>query len=1019
MSLSELTAEEIARIDAVSIQFEHWLGEQLSLRLTADELNSSSGHSPFNNRLEFSQKIDLEAKIERLVLNSSQELSEGSQAELRRELQAVANELLSPKLTAAFSSSSPAPTTILDGQAPGPRAASPKAPAVKSAHIEPGAAAAQGQPGAQIQPVAAALPASDFPAAAAGDFQNHVTPQAHAGSQPRTDNQAPASGWLQPGMQIGPYLIDQRIGRGGMGEVYRGRDVRLGRDVAIKVLVHDWSDSPEHADRFDREARAVATLSHPSIVSLYDVGHHAGRPYAVMELLRGETLRDRLRTVGSLHSDEVRSIGIAAANALEVAHKAGIIHRDLKPENLFLTSDNRIKLLDFGLSRSRNDAAGGSDPTVTGMIMGTMGYLSPEQAVGKNITQAADLFSLGCVLHECFYGIRPFRGETTNESLAATINAQPRVDAERAAADPDLARLIARCLEKAPQDRPASASDLAKQLAGEADSGLVRASSLTSASREIAKTAGMVAPADSLANSAVAIPVQPNTASEQKPVANSSAPIPPPLSRRDWLRSAGMAAASLAGAGGLYGGWRWLNPSHNIRSIAVLPLNHAGPPAGTAEGLELRTLDEGEQISAAIADQLTRIPDLRVVPFLPLREGAFPQGLSSSDEIVELAQQLGVDALLMGAFNIDSDRFRTIEVVLVDGRSGFQIGRRYKVRAKQEENLIKQEETAEKVATGIGRELLAYRSGRSHENSTYHCLVNGYSRMDSESVGALRDAIKCFKNAISQDEKFAEAYSGLALTSMILVSQVNLDERTDLIADARAAIRSAVELGDTMGLVRIAESMVAWQVDWDFETASRLFRRYVPEMPGNWVAQHEYAFFLAADGDLINAQRHADRAVGLDPTSTAFRIDAARLRWFAGDWQAALAEMRATAAKASGTRLDLVRGATLDLLESVGMWEEANALLLDVRQPYSPNTYWPARQAALAKQPYGPYDQELNLLLLKIRRGDELDTQTLSEIKLHRPPRLPFLLAAHPTLTPYRNAKVFEEANVRRVSFSP
>ena len=182
-------------------------------------------------------------------------------------------------------------------------------------------------------------------------------------------------------------------------------------------------------------------------------------------------------------------------------------------------------------------------------------------------------------------------------------------------------------------------------------------------------------------------------------------------------------------------------------------------------------------------------------------------------------------------------------------------------------------------------------------------------------------------------------------------------------------------------------------------------------MPDNWVAQHEYAFFMAARGDLKAAQKYADRAVGLDPTSTAFRIDAARLRWFAGDWQTALAEMRATAALAKDDRLEQVRGATLDLLESVGRWDEAQALLTGRNDSFSAERYWTERELTLEKIPYGPYDKELNLLLLRIRRGDFVSDQALSEIKLHRPPRLPFLLTAHPTMVVFQDSKIFQDAN--------
>lgn len=959
MPLTELTAQEIARIDAVSMQFENWLCTKL------DSPKPSYSQASASPSFHDSDTLDVQSEIERLisqfVLDSTVTLPPGAHAEnrnisdrsavlveeLRRELLAVSEELIESRTLRARQPSSNQLTT----------------------------------------PPGAMHPTDVLAASPGSSHNNSVMPRDSSHQNPNIGPEDGGNvGWLQSGMQIGPYLIDERIGRGGMGEVYRGKDLRLGREVAIKILVHEWAATPEHAERFDREARAVAALSHPNIVSLYDVGHHSGRPYAVMELLKGETLRDRLRRDSPFPPEQVRKIGAAAADALSVAHQAGIVHRDLKPENLFLTSDQRVKLLDFGLSRIYDATGEASDPTLTGVIMGTMGYLSPEQASGKRITSAADIFSLGCVLHECFYGFRPFSGETTNEVLAATINAEPRVDDQIAASAPALAAVISQCLEKSPEARPKNASLLAQMLANP--------NSVNEHSEPVEKTrAGAGA-----------------TSTQAK-----SDKFFPGISRRRWLQGLGWSAASLAGAGALYGGFRWIYPQPlvNIRSIAVLPLSNKRSQPGSADGLELRALDEGEQIAAAIADQLTRIPDLRVVPFLPLRESPLlTQSVPSTELVREICDQLGVDALLMGSFDIDDDGFRTIQVVLIERQTASQVGRS-KVRARLEESLIKQEQTAQKIASDIGRELIDYRAGRPHENGTYHCLVNGYSRMDSESVEALRDAIKCFNSAISQDEKFAEAYSGLALTSMILVSQVDFSERADLITNARDALRNALELGDDTGLAKIAESMLAWQVDWDFEKADRLFRAHVPMMPDNWVAQHEYSFFLASKGDLVGALRHAERAVGLDPTSTAFRVDAARLRWFAGDWESALSELRATAARATGKRLELVRGATLDLLESVGMWDQANALLFESSKTFSQDAYWQAREASLKVRPYGPYDEELNRLILRLRRGDELDEAWLAEIKLHRPPRLPFLLAAHPTLAPLHSESIFEEALVR------
>jgi serine/threonine protein kinase/tetratricopeptide (TPR) repeat protein len=823
-----------------------------------------------------------------------------------------------------------------------------------------------------------------------------------------------SEGWIKPGMQIGPYVVEQRIGRGGMGEVYRGRDLRLGREVAIKVLVHEWANQRDHAERFDREARVVATLSHPGIVSLFDVGNHEGRPYAVMELLRGETLRDRLRRSAPLDPVEVRRIGLAAAEALEVAHRAGIIHRDLKPENLFLTEDGRVKLLDFGLSRLHHDPDATGDATVTGVIMGTIGYLSPEQAGGMPVAPAADLFSLGCVLHECFYGQRPFRGETINESLAATLNGVPRHDPQRREADPVLADLIDDCLQKSPAHRPADAAWLARALAGHDDSPSHQSSQLV-ASPAVIRSGGGDLVAQESHTTGIAISRGPGRPAIENFRVETD--------RRAFLRG-GVAAAGLFASGGIiYGGWRWTTAPPSIRSVAVLPLTDSSPPGATVEGLETRLLGTGEQLAAAIADQLSRIPDLRVVPYLPLRDsieaasqvvapGGTPARISNSgnETITGVARQLGVDAVLVGSVNHDNDGFQTINVVLVEASRGYQLAN-YTTRVREESNLIDQENTARRVAERIGAELADYRSGSPRTNESYHCLVNGYARMDPESSGALRDAMKCFQNAIRQDEKFAEAFAGLSLTAMILASRAALEERTGLLATAREAIKSALRLDPTSGSARMAEAMLAWQIDWDFDAADDLFDALVPKMSGNWVAQYEYAFYLAARGDLQQALAHAERAVALDPTSSAFRINFARLKWFAGDWQTALADMRATAGTTTGERLEVVRGATLDLLEGVGRFDEAHALLLGTDETFTPDRYWAAREDSLEQSPYGPYDQELNQWILSVRRGDSLSDQALLTLKSHRPPRLPFLLTAHPSLIGYRRSKLFEEAN--------
>jgi serine/threonine protein kinase/Tfp pilus assembly protein PilF len=274
---------------------------------------------------------------------------------------------------------------------------------------------------------------------------------------------------ITSGSRLGPYEILSTIGAGGMGEVYRARDPRLGREVAIKVLPERLLADGDLVRRFEQEARAVAALSHPNVLTLYDIGREADRLYAVMELLEGETLRTRLAHSAPSWAKAVE-ITIAVAEGLSAAHSRGIIHRDLKPENIFLTSDGRVKILDFGLARwkpplpSSEDAtsaptAAGTEP---GWTMGTIGYMSPEQIHGDRADVPSDLFALGCVLYEVATGRRAFAGRTSAEVMAAVLrDPAPELSATDPDAPAELSRLVSHCLEKEPGERFQSARDLA------------------------------------------------------------------------------------------------------------------------------------------------------------------------------------------------------------------------------------------------------------------------------------------------------------------------------------------------------------------------------------------------------------------------------------------------------------------------------------------------------------------------------------------------------------------------------
>lgn len=265
----------------------------------------------------------------------------------------------------------------------------------------------------------------------------------------------------KPQSKIGPYVIEAEIGRGGMGVVYRASDTVLNRTVAIKMLASDLAKRPELNQRFQRESLAIAAINHPNIITLFDVGSHSSVPYVVMEYLDGETLHAR-RSRQPIAIEQVREIGFQIAAALASAHAAGIVHRDLKTQNVMLVSrdDSTIiaKLFDFGLSRVPRHALDEMiDDTHEGTILGTPGFMAPEQARGEVVTPAADVFSLGCVLHECFYAAPAFGGSTNAARMAATLTRDPAVDPRRRRDDPAIAELIDACLRKDPAQRPTAA----------------------------------------------------------------------------------------------------------------------------------------------------------------------------------------------------------------------------------------------------------------------------------------------------------------------------------------------------------------------------------------------------------------------------------------------------------------------------------------------------------------------------------------------------------------------------------
>src|SRR5215470_13891176 len=291
---------------------------------------------------------------------------------------------------------------------------------------------------------------------------------------------------LAPGTKLGRYEIRLKIGEGGMGEVYLARDVEIGRDVAVKVLPPTFSTDPDRLKRFQQEACAAGALNHPNVLSIYDVGKHDGSPYVVSELLEGETLRKR---IGGAQLGQRRAIDYALqiTNGLAAAHEKGIIHRDLKPDNIFITNDGRLKILDFGLAKLtqvdggqvQTDIPTRRVDTDPGVVMGTVGYMSPEQLKGRAVDQRSDIFAFGAILYEMLSGRRAFHGESAAETMSAILKEDPpELSDTNKTVSPALERIVNHCLEKNSEGRFHSARDVAFAL--EALSGSTAVSNQTS-----------------------------------------------------------------------------------------------------------------------------------------------------------------------------------------------------------------------------------------------------------------------------------------------------------------------------------------------------------------------------------------------------------------------------------------------------------------------------------------------------------------------------------------------------------
>ncbi len=653
---------------------------------------------------------------------------------------------------------------------------------------------------------------------------------------------------LLAGARLGPYEVLTPLGAGGMGEVYRAKDTRLDREVAIKVLPERLAADPRALARFEREAKAVAALSHPNILAIHDLGEQGGVRYTVTELLDGETLRERISRE-RLPWRKAVDIGIAIADGLAAAHARGIVHRDLKPENVFLTSGGLVKILDFGLARTdvppedATSAPTAAVQTEAGTVLGTVGYMSPEQVSGEVADARSDIFSLGCVLYEMLAGRRAFGGGTPGQTMAAILRDQPPEIAGSAAPLPaGLDRVVARCLEKNRDERFQTARDLAFAL------------------KEISGASASV--------------------SAVSPPAPTAVPTPSARGRRWWPPAAAAAAALvlllIVDPGGLRDRLFRSGGAPSARTLAVLPLaNMTGDP-GQDYFVDAMTEE--------ITTDLAKIANLRVTSrtsVMPLKGKTIP----------EVAKTLGVEYVVEGSVVRDSQHVK-ITAQLIDAASDKHVWANSFQREAQD-ILALQDEIARAIAREVGAKLTPEgKAGRAAATrpvlpAAYDAYVRGRNEYGKRKEANLREAIRLFQESIDADPTYAPAYAGMS-DCYSQLGYNNYLSPADSFPRAKAAAQKALELDPRLAEAHASLGYVVMYYDWNFPLAEKEYRRAIELNPSYAVGHQWYAYLLMATGRPKDSLAEVAVAQRLDPLSVAIQTDQGYMLYYSSQTDAAL-----------------------------------------------------------------------------------------------------------------------------------
>ncbi len=704
---------------------------------------------------------------------------------------------------------------------------------------------------------------------------------------PDSSNSSNSASDDSPPEYIAHYRILRRLGKGGMGEVFLGEDTKQhGRKVALKVLPEELTRSESRLRRFRQEARAILALNHPNILTVYEIGEADEKYYIATEYIEGETLRHWLWRE-PVKLDEALGVAIQVAMALEAAHAAGIVHRDIKPENIMLREDRFVrdrivKVLDFGLAKLTDRDSQTADPdavtipiaeTNPGIIMGTSGYMSPEQAQGDAIDTRSDIFSLGVVLYEMIAGQPPFKGRTDSHTRVSIIDHDPVPLLQHVSDVPrQLDRIVSKALAKDKAKRYQTITDLKldlEQLRDEVH--------MSTGERAIAQTPNGRAATTNVISQITGARSRVDTVAE--------ASVPPttvsaPKSRANLLKY-GIPAALLLVVLAAVAYFAW-SPAP-INSVAILPfVNDTKDP--NAEYLS-------DGLTESIINSLSRLPNLRVMS----RNAAF-RFKSANVDPVEAGRNLNVGAVLTGRLVTLDDRL-VIKTELIKVSDGTQLwGDEY--NSSVADLFSVQDEVSRKISqslrlrlTGEDEEKLAKRYTKDAE--AYQLYLKGRYFWNKRNEEGFRNGIEYFKRAEEKDPTFALAFSGLA-DSYALLCDIGVAKPIDEMPKARAAAQKAVDADPTLAEAYTSRAFVRLAYDWDWLGAESDFQQALKLNPKYPTAHQWYASYLMQMGKFNRAKAEIEEAHKLDPLSPIISANYGLYSYYERNYDDAIAKYKQT-----------------------------------------------------------------------------------------------------------------------------